>query len=269
MFGFVAPSSSLPEERMNRYKQWYCGICHSLRERHGQVSRLVLSYDMTFLAILLSSLYEPEEHESKKRCAVHPAKPRPYVQSRFSDYAADMNVALAWFKLKDDSSDDGSIASSAASRLLKKAFERVKNQYPRQTGVLERCMGELEALEKEGCTEPDKMTNIFGTLLGEVFVPEEDDHWAGVLRNMGAALGRYIYILDAFLDHDEDMKKGRYNPLSARGTGDSKLLLTMLIGDCSAEYEKLPLINDTDIMNDIIYSGVWQQFYKGKENADA
>lgn len=269
MFGFVAPSASLPEERLDRYRQWYCGICHSLRDRHGQISRLILSYDMTFLAMLLSSLYEREEHSDKKRCAVHPTKPRPFVHTVFSDYAADMNVALAWFKLLDDREDDGSIVSGAAAKLLRTAFEKVKAEYPRQVSVLESSMKEFSEKEASGCTEPDIMANIFGRMLGEMFVFDETEYWAPVLRNMGTALGRFIYILDACIDFEKDMKKGRYNPISARGKDGAETILKLLIGECAAEYDRLPLVDDTDIMNDIIYSGVWQQFYKGKENADA
>ena len=60
MFGtLIASASSLSEEEMKRYKACYCGLCRSLKQRYGQFSRLTLNYDMTFLILLLQSLYEP------------------------------------------------------------------------------------------------------------------------------------------------------------------------------------------------------------------
>ena len=62
MFGYVqANLSDLSQEEQIRYRAAYCGLCHTLGERHGFTSRLSLTYDLTFLTLLLSSPYEPEE----------------------------------------------------------------------------------------------------------------------------------------------------------------------------------------------------------------
>ena len=73
MFGYlVADTGKLTEEEFARYRACYCGLCRSIRERHGQNAGLALTYDMAFLVLLLSSLYEPETDSSASRCSVHP-----------------------------------------------------------------------------------------------------------------------------------------------------------------------------------------------------
>ena len=103
MFGFVTASySELTKAEKDRYGAVYCGICRQIRRRSSQTARLGLSYDMAFLALLLMSLYEPEESAGKKACALHPVKPRPWVDNEYIRYAADMNVALARYQTLDD-----------------------------------------------------------------------------------------------------------------------------------------------------------------------
>ena len=85
MFGYVM--ANLPElnkEQRNRYEAVYCGICRNIRDCAGNTARLGLSYDMAFLALLLTSLYEPEECGGNCACKLHPLKPRPWVDNEFT-----------------------------------------------------------------------------------------------------------------------------------------------------------------------------------------
>ena len=108
MFGYITPAlSGLTEDEKSRYRAMYCGLCHSLQSRHGQTARLTLSHDMTFLALLLHSLYEPESTLRPARCGIHPLKAHPFEQSALIDYAADMNLLLAYYKAVDQRMDEG------------------------------------------------------------------------------------------------------------------------------------------------------------------
>ena len=103
MFGYVrANLNDLSEQEKNRYRAFYCGLCQALGERHGQRGRMTLSFDMTFLTMFLGSLYEPEEKAGEMRCVPHPARPHHFVRTEITDYAADMTVALSYFKCLDD-----------------------------------------------------------------------------------------------------------------------------------------------------------------------
>ena len=123
MFGYVvAPVEGLEEAQLVRYKAVYCGLCRRLGERHGQLARLGLTYDMTFLALLLASLYEPEEQTGTNRCLVHPREPRAWAVSDMTDYAADMTIALVYHKSLDDWADDHALHAKAYAGILASSY---------------------------------------------------------------------------------------------------------------------------------------------------
>ncbi len=265
MFGYViANGKTLSEEEKARYKAVYCGLCRSLKARHGQLGRLSLNYDMTFLILVLNSLYEPEMSNGEERCAAHPCSKHCYVSCDITDYAADMNVALAYLNQLDNWKDDRNLLSLIYARILRKKYYSVKAAYPRQCEAMERCIKRLSELEKQDLQDPDAASHCFGELMGEIFVLRED-RWAPSLRAMASSLGEFIYISDAVADLPGDMKRHRYNPLSAlkkqgRSEHYFKDILTMLIGNCTMDFEKLPLVEDVSIMRNILYSGVWTKY---------
>ena len=269
MFGFV--TANLPEltkEQRDRYGSIYCGICRRIRIQSGNTARLGLSYDMAFLSALLMSLYEPEEISGKNHCMMHPVKRRPWVDNKFIQYGADMNVALSYHNCLDDWHDDGKLSAKLLAETFGRHIPRIEQAYSRQCGAIRECIEELSRLEKENCPNPDEPAGVFGRLMAELFVYEED-FWAPTLRQMGYALGRFIYLMDAAMDYARDAKKGKYNPLLAMGTGENRdrweeyLVLTM--GRCTDYFERLPLVQDKGLLDNILYSGVWVQ-YRGKGN---
>lgn len=274
MFGYVTASlKELDKDAEKRYGAVYCGICRRIRIQSGNVARMGLSYDMAFLALLLMSLYEPEETGGDKSCALHPVRRRPWVDNAFIRYAADMNVALGYYNFLDDWEDDGKYTAKLLAGQFGKHLPEIAQRYPRQCRAIEDCIRQLSRLEKDGCGNPDEPASCFGILMGELLTYEED-LWAPTLRQMGFYLGRFIYLLDAALDYEKDEKKAKYNPYLAMGTGkdwprwEEYLLLTM--GRCTDFFEKLPLVQDKPLLDNILYSGVWTNVRrKGqKENHD-
>ena len=261
MFGYVTASlKELEENARKRYGAVYCGICRRIRVQSGNVARLGLSYDMAFLALLLMSLYEPEEETGDKACNLHPIRKRPWIDNKFIRYAADMNVALGYYNFLDDWEDDGKRSAKILAGQFGKHLPEIAERYPRQCRAIEDCIRQLSRLEREDCANPDKPASCFGQLMGEILT-YEDDLWAPHLRQMGFYLGRFIYLLDAALDYDKDEKQGKYNPYLAMGTGkdwprwEEYLILTM--GRCTDAFEKLPLVQDKPLLDNILYSGVW------------
>lgn len=278
MFGYItADPSSLSQEEIDRYGGCYCGLCRCLSHRHGFCGRMTLTYDMTFLVLVLSSLYEPEETAGAGRCPVHPIHRRSYWQNRFTDYAADLNLMLAWWNCMDDWEDDKNIPSRAFAGLLEKKCRRLEQQYPRQAAAIRDNLAALHQYEDGPQVSADAAADCFGNLMGELFVWREDDHWAKDLRAMGQGLGRFIYIMDACIDYRSDARHHRPNPLRALGTSRTRQgdydLLSMLLGDCTAVFEQLPLEQDLNLMRNILYVGVWQKYnqffhrrHKGENN---
>ena len=274
MFGFiVANVEALSPEELKRYRGAYCGLCRALQERHGELSRLTLSYDMSFLVLLLSAMYEPEERSSLRRCLIHPAQRRESWRSRFSDYAADMTVALAYYNCLDDWEDDRRLGALAEARALRRHYTEVAERWPEQCAALETCMAELAAIEQQREDDPDAAANCFGKLMGALFAPEEDSVWQPRLRAFGAALGRFIYLMDACVDRERDRKKGSYNPLlvtECAALSDEELLslLKQLMGECCTLFEALPIVQDAALMRNILYSGVWTQYAAAKKRRE-
>lgn len=267
MFGYVTANyQELTKEQQERYGAVYCGICRRIREQSGNAARLGLRYDMAFLSLLLMSLYEPEEEQGKNGCILHPIHHRPWVDNPYIRYAADMNVALAYYNCLDDWEDDGKHSAKTMAKVFSAHLPQIEERYPRQCQAMRECIETLSEKEKENCSNPDEVAGVFGRLMGELLVYGED-LWAPTLRTLGDSLGRFIYLLDGALDYDKDARKGKYNPYLAMGTGkdpdrwEEYLVLTM--GRATEAFERLPLVQDKALLDNILYSGVWVN-YRGK-----
>ncbi len=266
MFGFVTANlKELTEEQKQRYSAVYCGICRQIRQRASNASRLSLSYDMAFLALLLMSLYEPREEGGSRACCLHPVHPRPWTDNEYIRYSADMNVALAYYSCLDNWNDEHSLAARSMAGILEKHCQPIAQLYPRQWAAIGSSIAELSRLEQENCENIDAPANCFGRLMGELLVYRED-LWAEDLRALGMALGRFIYLADAAVDYDKDKRKHRYNPFLAMDTGRDwprwEEYLVLAMGRATAYFEKLPLVQDKPLLDNILYSGVWTNFRK-------
>ena len=261
MFGYaIANFGDLSEDERQRYQSTYCGLCRALGQRHGQLSRFSLTYDMTFLILLLNSLYEPEEQAGQNRCVVHPVKKRLWTHTPFTDYAADLTVCLTYFKCADDWQDERKWTGRAYMRLLEKRYQEVRRLLPRQCAVIERSLGKLNEQELwKGSA--DEASKCFGRLMAELFVRQEDA-WSGPLRQFGYSLGCFLYLMDAALDFEEDVKTGRYNPVftSGKQPGDMEEPLRIMIGRAADVFERLPLVQDIHLLRSVLYAGVWQKW---------
>ena len=273
MFGFVTASfRELNKEDRSRYGAVYCGICRNMKHSADQLSRISLSYDMTFLALLLTSLYEPEEQSGSARCGLHPLKKRPWADNPYIRYAAEMNLALAYYNCLDDWQDDGSRPQKWMADHLAQFLPEITRRYGRQCAAIETCIRQLSLLEQENCADPDRCANCFGDLMAELLVYEED-LWAPTLRQMGHSLGRFIYLADAAVDYPKDLRHHKYNPYIAMDhptdwrQWEEFLVLTM--ARCTQYYEKLPLVQDKAILDNILYGGVWTNLRQKRKEANA
>lgn len=275
MFGFVtADIRDLSDEERIRYNAVYCGICRRIRSQGSNLSRLGLSYDMAFLALLLLSLYEPEEKSGRRACALHPIRPRPWVDNDIISYCADMNIALSYYKALDDYQDEQKATAKFAMNIFGQSMDRICEKYPRQCRAIDQNVQKLAALERAQCNNVDEPAGAFGNLMAELFVYRED-HWQENLRRIGCSLGRFIYLADAAIDYRSDLKKKNYNPFIAMKTGvdwdrwEDYLVLAM--GQCTDHYERLPLIQDKNLLDNILYSGIWiayRQKQRGERKHD-
>ena len=265
MFGYVVLNKpEIKFKDFDMYRSFYCGLCRELKERYGLSGQITLTYDMTFVILLLSGLYEPPTKKGSTRCIVHPVRRQPVRKNAITEYAADMNIFLTYYKCKDDWNDERSIPGLIFGKLLEGKEKKSEKLWSKKVQTIVSCLDELSALEKENATDIDRVSGCFGRIMAEIFAYREDV-WEPTLRRMGFYFGKFIYLLDAYDDVEEDVKKGNYNPFSKdyiiKGFDDRvKNMLMMMIAETCREFEKLPIIKYTDILRNILYSGVWCRF---------
>lgn len=267
MFGYININQKImSDENRKAYQAYYCGLCRRLKSNCGAKGQMLLNYDMTFLVVLLTGLYELTNETSEITCALHPTKKRTVWMNEATDYAADMNVILAYHNLIDDWKDDKAYTKKAFVKILDKDYTRIMSKYPRQVEALERFMQKTEEVERNQETNMDAVSGLTGEMLGEVFCWKEDE-WAEELRALGFYMGKFIYIMDAYEDYDSDLLKNEYNPLtyamkeSARDMDTlCRLLLTSMMSECAKSFERLPILLHADILRNVLYSGVWSKY---------
>lgn len=263
MFGYVVINKpELKFKEFDIYKGYYCGLCHSLKKRYGITGQITLTYDMTFLAILLSNLYEAEITEEHHRCISHPLSKHLMLHSQYTDYVADMNIILAYYKSLDDWKDDHNIIKLAFSSLLK----RKTRCYQEKSKIISDLLNQLQEYEKSEETNIDLVAGTFGQIMSIVCTPH-DDQWTPTLSRLGFFLGKFIYILDAYKDVEKDIKKNSYNPFknicNEPDFNDRiEKMLNMMMAECSKEFEYLPIIENANILRNILYAGVWTKYYE-------
>lgn len=271
MFGYIKTNKmELKYREILAYKGYYCGICMTLKREYGNLSRLSLNYDTTFLQILLTSLYEPQDYGEKLRCMAHPHKKEVVITNEISKYCSAMNIILTYYKLKDDVEDDNSIKAKALVKLIQGAFGKAKGQYEEKAEQIGALLKQLWDLEKEESRDIESLANLFGDIMGVVF-EYKDDIFAKTMYQVGFYLGKYIYIVDAFEDLEDDLKNNKYNPFANQDVDKDlvKQQLFFLLACVNDELDRLPLIRNKGIIDNILFSGIVQRLNKAmKETFD-
>lgn len=265
MFGYVVMNKpEIKFKDFDLYRSFYCGLCRELKDRYGISGQISLTYDMTFVVILLSALYEPPTRKGTTRCIIHPVRKQPVRRNAVTGYAADMNVLLTYHKCRDDWEDEKKAMALGYSKVLQGKVRKLDKKYPEKSRRIQELLKELSEMEKAGEQDIDKMSGCFGRIMEEIFAWKQDV-WENSLRRMGFFLGKFIYLLDAYDDVEEDVKNKDYNPFAEKYTmegfeGEVRQILMMMMAETCREFEKLPIIKYGDILRNILYSGVWCRF---------
>lgn len=223
MYGYIRPD--IGELRINEYRRFrsaYCGLCETLKRRYGIPARFLISYDMTFLAILT---LPPDIASEKCRCPMHPFRTQSCVcaAAELSD-AADATVILAYRKMQDDASDErGSRAllGRIGAFLLRRSYRKAAARLHEFNDNARACLDRLSAIEKGGTSSLDEAADCFARLLAFPTRASADETQCRIQREILYHVGRVVYILDAVDDYTSDRKRGRYNPLCRRFLGET------------------------------------------------
>ena len=267
MFGYEKDKKKeMTDEERSTYQAYYCGLCRELKRQAGAGAQICLNYDITFLAILLSGLYEPDEVTEPFRCRLHPTKKRFFHESEVMQYAASMNIVLSYYKLLDDYQDDHKTSRKKIANRFEPVVKRVCEEYPRQTQAIEDFVRDLSDAEYRQEDNLTVLSALSGDMLGELFCYKEEDVWNESLRSMGYYLGKFIYLLDAYDDMEKDRNNHNFNPMLRAIDKDPsydafcRQVLVSLIAECTKEFERLPILKNASILRNILYSGIWTKY---------
>lgn len=262
MFGYInVYKDEMKIKDYDIYRAYYCGLCKKIGKNHNQVVRLSLSYDLTFLAILLDSLEDDKLHITKSGCVKKLGKRKIVSYAKGLDYSSDMNTILAYYNLKDDISDNHSLKAMFAIIPFLRRASAIRKRYPELCNRIDVCLKRLSFLEENRCDCVDKAANEFAEIMKAVFSNAKEE-----LSDFGYQMGRLIYIMDAYDDMAEDFLDGKYNPAvlqyfykgevteQIRECMNNNLYISM--AELSRLYEKLDIKKNKEILDNIIYLGI-------------
>lgn len=286
MFGYVTPfKMEMKIKDYEKFKAYYCGLCNSIKSNFGNIPRLTLNYDMTFLAVLLDSLSEDKYNFTEFKCLMHPLKKRLMLNNNAAlDYAAFCNTTLAYYKLMDDVQDNKSPKSKVFSMFLKnylkksKVEDKVVMEYTKEKLLL---LNTLEAnyndISLDEKLSIDELSHIFADLTGFIVsfyykeAPfKENLYW------LGYNLGKWIYIIDAYDDLEKDIKDNSFNAINSLLNTENldfksfsvliKPRIDFILVSCAEQCLKylntLPLIKNEDILYNILELGLMEKMEK-------
>ena len=270
MFGYVVVNKpDLTFREFDLYQSYYCGLCKTLKEKYGSKAQISLNFDLNFISILLTGLYEPETQMEMKRCFVHPMKKHMTRYNECVDYAAKMTIVLTYYKCEDDWQDERKLSKQAYKKLINKAYQEVKAEYPNKVAKIEASLGKIFDYEKQDKINFDEISNHFGVVMGEICA-YKDDEWYDELYHLGFYLGKFIYFIDAYEDIKSDLKKGTFNPFKDLYQTDEfedkcKEILELMISEATMAFERLPIIENANLIRNILYGGVWTRYMMVKQ----
>lgn len=242
MLGYVKPEKGeLKVREYEVYTGYYCGVCKSIGKRYGQLPRMALSYDAAFLAVLLASLSEEPDSPVQEHCVGHHIKKKTIIRDKAVDYAADVMLILAWYKLQDDVNDEGKLYAKATMVLLRSIHKKLYGKYPELCKGIEEHLAQLSRLEKDKCDSLDMAAEEFSRIMelifsqgvnglygskktyddnsiygNQLYTEEDVNLLAENLGKIGYHMGKWIYLIDAVDDIEENIQSGAYNPLLYR-----------------------------------------------------
>lgn len=262
-----------------KFKAYYCGLCLSIKKNYGTLPRFIVNYDMTFVAILLDALEEEPCKLHLGTCIAHPFNKRNFIINNSAlDYASFLNVALVYFKLTDDVKDDKSKLSALSAFFLKNYFNKFPDNLKEHSNLIKEKLNELYKLEDSRAKiSIDELSHPFAELTAFVLssYPKLEKH-KDTLYTLGYNLGKWIYIIDAFDDLEEDMQKGKFNAINNIFNTENlpfeefkvsikdrvDFILVTCARGCYECLNNLPLRTNKDILYNILQLGMLEKMEK-------
>ena len=277
MFGYIRINK--PECKIREYEYYravYCGVCRSLGKCTGQCSRLMLSYDLSFMALVRLCLEGISPTLRPCRCLAHPFRRHPMAvpeegsaEDGVFRLCAAATVLLSYHKIKDDIADERGMRKFRAMvlrPLVSVSGRKARKHYAPLEHLIQEGLIALSAYEKSENVSVDAPAEIFGSIVSGILSYGLEGAEAKIASAIGMHVGKWIYLVDAADDFEEDIRKSRYNPFArAYGTvltdEDRRSLCTALIAELADAERGFDLLEypDSDmraVVENIIYLGM-------------
>ncbi len=283
MFGYIKVNK--PEMKVKEYETYrglYCSLCRSLGKYFGVLSRLTLSYDITFLLLMRLSFGVKAPEFKGGRCPFNPQKRCNYCLNGDEElkYCAAVSMIMFYFKVKDNIADGNLFRKILMYLILPYAsvkYKNAKKMYPEIALIISESMKRQSENEKSGTEIIDKAAHESADALGKILsynLPDED----GNIYRFGYGVGKFVYLSDAADDIEKDIKQKSYNPFikkfSLTSAPDEEMkkeieeLLNMSAGMVCEAFQKNENKTLVPIVENIIYDGMentMKNILKGKE----
>ena len=275
MFGYIMPDK--PELKIKEYelfRGYYCGLCKSMGRSFGIFSRFALNYDSVFLGLLLASVHNEEPVFNKESCIANPVKRKWIVkESRSIDFAADINVLLTYYKLRDNIRDEGGWLPKLAQLAFHGGYKKAASRNKKLDNIIADSISSQVLLEEKKCCSIDEAAEPFANMMRQLLAAGyrgDDKSVSRILEWIGYNLGKWIYIIDAFDDMERDIKSGSYNSLLMQYKHENqdikafksdiaegvRVNLLQALSQTTGSLELLKLKNK-GIINNIAYEGLY------------
>ncbi len=269
MFGYVradTPYLYIKDDIL--YRAMYCGVCKGIAKTCGNTARMGLSYDVTFLSVIMHNILGEDVRITKQHCLTHCIRSRQMAEvDELTLQLGALNTVLVYYKYTDDINDGD---KGRGKRLwFKKGFKRAKKKYPEIEKIVRENLAEQEKLEKQKVDSVDRAADATATMLSQFSDYALKEKATDYTRNLFYALGKWIYLIDALDDYDKDLKKGAYNPfclaykeecrkalLTGERAEEIGFIFQSIFFDIRENLKNIPLRFNSDLSDNILLRGL-------------
>lgn len=280
MFGYIYPfKPDLKIKHYNRFKSYYCSLCHSIKNNYGNIPRMSLNFDTTFMAIFLDGFTKNNPIIEKKRCPIHPIE-KKYIMKNISsiDYASHITIILTHNKIVDDINDENNLLNKIILPFSSMYIQKLPSNFIELKIFIENELKNLRNIElSEDRLSIDEYSHPFANLTKHIFYNYcKENNFSDLsleyIKNIGYNLGKWIYIMDSLNDIERDIKRECFNPIvhinSEKKTIDDinefaismfnkyKPLLTHINYTCLDNFKRLKIYKNYDLIENILQLGM-------------
>ncbi len=274
MYGYIIPDKpNMYIKDFTFFRAFYCGLCKSIGGKCGQIARLSTNYDMTFFNILMHNILGKEVEIASEACILNPVKKKPIVKTdSLTEQIVGINTLMFYYKVEDDFVDGDKARAIALAPIVKPKAKKARKNMPEIDKILKKGFSDLRVMEQANETSIDKVSEPFSIIIADVAKIIVGDKFNDYIYNLCYNLGKWVYLMDALDDIDDDFKDKRYNPFLVRFNNyenreqflqinreEIEYIMMSVYNGIVNNYNKLDVKISEGILSNVFYLGLKKQ----------